>query len=92
MKMHIDIDVCDDVCEELYIAFCGPMELTESGEKQFGEALDYELEITGDVAIVKIDDDNDDVWGARLEKAKELFYSLAGYCSSDDYDKWFKEV
>lgn len=29
IKQSIDVDVYDDVCEELAIAFCGPMELTD---------------------------------------------------------------
>ena len=35
IKRDDDIDVYDDVCEELGIAFCGPLELTPEGEKQF---------------------------------------------------------
>lgn len=28
--------------------------------------------------------------GGRLQKAWEFLCSLAGYCSCDNYDKWFK--
>ena len=46
LKMDIDIDVYDNVTEELAVAFCGPMELTEAGIRRFGEVLDYWVELT----------------------------------------------
>ena len=101
-----DIDVYDNVCESLAIAFCNPFDddevhnwdeyLTECGMEQFKEVLDYPMEIYyGCVggcmnAIVLIDDDDDKVWKRRLRKAEEFFESAAGYCSCEDYDKWFK--
>ena len=93
MKMDIDIDCYDDVCEEIGIAFCGPMELTEEGEKKFAEVMHYpiELDMKHGTCIIKVDDPSDIVWKKRLRKAKEFFYSIAGYCSYDDYDKWFKD-
>ena len=93
----IDIDVYDDVCEELGIAFCGPMELTEEGLKKFAEVLDYELTLVlhsyGDLPayIVHVDDEKDEVWKDRLAKAKEFFEAAAGYCSVEDFEKWFKD-
>jgi hypothetical protein len=96
LKAEMDIDVYDDVCEELSIAFCGPMELTEDGEDEFGEVLDYTVEINPisyggyPAAIVLIDDPDEAVWTERLEKAKRFFESAAGYCASSDYDRWFK--
>ena len=95
IKMPIDIDMYDDVCEELAIAFCGPLVLTEEGEKQFAEVLEYEVTLHNNgschVGIVEIDDEEDDVWEARLKKAKKFFYGAAGYCTVDEYEKWFKE-
>ena len=98
IKLNTDIDVYDDVCEELGICFCGPIMLTEEGEQHFSEVLDYDvtvhLAITSrdcSYATVHVDDDDDKVWKRRLRKAKEFFHSLAGYCSEDDYEKWFIE-
>lgn len=106
MRVMDDIDVYDDVCESLAIAFCNPFDddeehdwseyLTERGMKQFSDVLDYPMEIyDGCVggcayAIVKVDDDDDNVWRARLIRAKRFFESAAGYCSCEDYDKWFR--
>lgn len=95
MPMEIDIDVYDNVCDDIGIAFCGPMKLTEEGEKHFGEVLDYPVTLkkySGDIVAIVIVDNPDKGWEKRLNKAKDFFYSLAGYCDCDDYDKWFKEV
>ena len=95
IKREIDIDVYDDVCEELGIAFCGPAELTPEGEEKFAEVLDYDIEIVNEGwamwqnAIVHVDGEN---WRHKLHVAKEFFDSLAGFCPCDDYDRWFKEV
>ena len=93
LQMEIDIDVYDDVCEELGIAFYGPQPLTPEGEKEFAEIMDYQIRINlcsyGGLpaAILCIDGLED--WNKRLGKAKRFFYAAAGYCACDDYDKWF---
>ena len=69
------------------------MGLTEEGAEHFAEVLDYDIMIdtSGDfsTATIHVDDDDDKTWKRRLKKAKEFFYSAAGYCDADDYDKWF---
>lgn len=97
IQQPIDIDVYDDVCEELAIAFCGPQALTKAGEKKFADIMDYPVQINphsyGNLpaAIILIDDPDDEVWKRRLRKAKEFFDSAAGYCACSDYDRWFKD-
>lgn len=97
LSQEIDVDVYDDVCEELAIAFCGPLELTDDGRTKFAEVLGYELTLVPQsygglpAYIVHVDDPDDDVWESRLRKAKEFFEAAAGYCSVDDYCRWFKE-
>ena len=84
----IDIDVLDDVCEELYISFVGPIKLTEAGEEKFKEVLDLDIEVREDDAILLISHRDD--WEGLLKKSKTLFNSAAGYCSSSNWDKWFQ--
>lgn len=95
LGMEIDIDVIDDVCEELYICFCGPMKLTPEGAERFSDVLDYPVSMLNytdcSYAVVHIDDPDDHVWQEKLHKAKEFFEADAGYCSDSDYDKWFCE-
>ena len=95
IKQEIDIDVYDDVCEELCIAFVGPLELTEEGLKKFSDVLNYNVVINSDsyggfsAAIVCVDGKE---WNSKLRKAIEFFDAAAGYCPADCYDKWFKET
>ena len=91
LKEHICVDVYDDVCEELAIAFVGPAELTEEGKEYFADVLELEADLCEAVAILKIDDPDDKVWEARLSRSKELFEGLAGYCAESQYKRWFKE-
>lgn len=90
---HDDIDVYDNVCEELGIAYCGEIELTKEGKEYFKEVLEYYIDIEENsrypVAIVDVDGP-EGVWQKKLKKAKEFFYSAAGYCSDENYQKWFK--
>lgn len=86
----VDVDVYDDVCEELCIAMCGPVELTEEGKRRFAEVLEYEVTLGDGCAVVSCDGP-DGVWQKKLKEAKRFFEGAAGYCSEEDYEKWFKE-
>lgn len=91
IKGNTDIDIVDDVCEELFIAVCRPVGLTEEGERKFAEVLGYEVSIIDrpkyPVAILHISNSPD--WEKKLHKAMEFFWAHAGYCDADDWDKWF---
>ena len=94
LPMEIDIDCYDNVCEEIGIAYCGPMELTEDGAREFADVMEYSIEIIKDqigydVCIITVDDDPNIRWREKLNRAKEFLYSIAGYCADTDYDKWF---
>ena len=94
---EIDIDCYDNVCESIGIAYCGPMALTEEGQKKFAEVIEYECEILRDpmgydVCIIKVDDDPNVPWKDKLLRAKEFFLSIAGYCDSDQFDRWFSYI
>lgn len=91
LKMEIDVDVYDSICDEIAIAFCGPVKLTEEGETHFSKVLDYPVEFNRDCSeVCVILDETEGVWQKQLRKAKDFFWSLAGYCAVDDYDRWFK--
>lgn len=84
-----DADVYDNVCEELGIAFCGPLKLKKEGKREFADVLEYDIKDYGGVWVVNIDFDD---WEDRLEKAKHFFHAAAGYCEDEEWDRWFKEV
>ena len=90
---HADVDVYDDVCEELGIAFCGEIKLTNEGAEHFKEVLQYNIKVDEDcgVAIVNVDAE-EGVWQRKLRNAKSFFYAAAGYCADDDWNKWFQFV
>lgn len=97
LPMKIDIDCYDNVVEEIGIAYCGPMALTEEGLKEFADVIEYECEILHDpigydVCIIKVDDDNNTSWRNKLRKANRFFRAIAGYCDCDDFDKWFIDI
>ena len=99
LEMEIDIDVYDNVCDELAVCFVGPMELTEAGKRKFAEVLEFDVSISSVhdynanvVAIVDVDDENEEVFEHKLEAAKELFEGMAGWCTVDEWKEWFKEV
>lgn len=87
IPMEVDVDVYDDCCEACQIAFCGPMKLTENGEKRWAKVLEHEISFFGDcTAIVHADDEDD------ADEVAAFFNAAAGYCSVSDYDAWFDET
>lgn len=83
---YVSVDVCDDYDERCYIAYESGYELTDAGMKRFAGALD--------VPIYKICNDCITLHCPTREEAqacKELFYSIAGFCSEKNFDKWFEE-
>ena len=92
LRMNIDIDVYDDDSDGIGIAFCGPVGLTDEGRKEWRDILYYKVSfvdetIAGDIAVVKIPDDVD--YDEKLDRCSEFFGALAGYCSQEDWEKWF---
>ena len=90
-ESHNDVDVYDNVCEEIGIAYCSGMKLTKAGEEHFKDVLDLDIDVHEDHCYALIDvDDEEGVWQKKLRKAKEFFYSAAGYCACDEWDVWFE--
>lgn len=80
-----DVDIYVDGIDG--IAYCGER-LTNEGEKHFARALD--LPMDGHAVISNDDADYDeDNENSALQLAWELLAGGAGYCSCEDYDKWF---
>jgi len=87
IKEEIDIDVCDDYDESCYVAFCGAIELTEEGEKEFADVLDFNIKIyTNGFPVAIIENVEND---KQVRKLGKLFYGMAGFCTEKDWNKWF---
>lgn len=88
-----DMDVANDVTDDLAPCWCGEL-LTEEGEKKFAKALELEAEIRpvwGTPGIVlKIDQYPD--WEKKWNRAQRMFTAMAGYCTEEEWNKWFKSI
>ena len=93
LHLDIDTDVVDNVCEELCVAFVGPIGLTEEGKKHFATALNLNIEVanTCDRAVVSVGAGSIGAWRDKISAAEELFNAAAGYCSEEQWNKWFKD-
>lgn len=98
LEQEICIDVYDNVCEELAIAFDGPMELTEAGKQKFAEVLEYDVSLmsvhdhhANVITVLDVDDPDEVEFERKLAAAKELFESMAGWCTMDEGREWFKD-
>lgn len=93
--MGEDVDVSVDGTG-FVIAVCPPIALTPDGEKEFGEVLDtlyVDVEEYGNCVMSDSDEDYDlydEYETGKLQGAIELLASLAGYCPSSKFDKWFE--
>ena len=95
-----DIDVYDDYDESLGIAFCGgDVTLTDEGWEHFADVMGLDVEVYDSCAVVNvgdlIDPDHDpdeDPDPPVFAMVKKLFYTLAGYCAEENYDKYVKEI
>lgn len=87
LTIDIDADVYDDYDERLGIAFCSGYTLTPIGEKVFEKALNLPISsIRYGVCIIHCET------GKEASIARDFFESIAGYCSTSDFDKWFVSI
>ena len=87
--IDFDVDVMDDYADDWCIAYCPLTALTKDGEKEFADVLDLNVDVDENYseAVVFIDERED--YKKLHRRLKEFFYALAGYCSEEDWDKWF---
>lgn len=94
IKYRVDIDIYNNVTDEESICLCCPLELTSEGEKKWENVLDYSVDVTCDRGYYSAecicDDDPNIKWEIKAKKLNQFLYSVAGYCSDEDYNKWFK--
>ena len=95
IKDFIEVfDGCIDVANnyvDFIVSYCGE-KLTTEGKIKFAEALDLEIQsLNKHYIIIKIDEGNTTPKECerRFKLMEDLFCSIVGYCSADDWDKWF---
>ena len=89
-KIEDDTDVWSDYTDRIPVCVCPPVKFTAEGEKEFKHELDeIMVEYDGDVCNVLCNDTADP--DKTEDEAFTLLYSLAGYCSAKDYERWFED-
>lgn len=87
-----DVDVQVDGTD-CFIAVCfGEMKFTKEALEYFKDCLDN-MYVCENIILSKNDEDYADYeerGEGRLALTEELLKSLAGYCSCEDYEKWFE--
>ena len=99
------VDVYENVADLVGVAFewDNTLKLTKEAEKHFKKALEYKVAsidkyilVLDTVASVSKEEieacDFEDTIPAATQNAIDFFWSIAGYCSVEDYNKWFEEV
>lgn len=98
-------DVYGNIADEVGIAFVneGHEWLTEDGRKHFKDVLELNVRVTNKLIMVdtesalsKDDIDNFEFnsyesYPDLVKLLSDLFWSYAGYCSPENWDKWFKK-
>lgn len=85
-------DVYDDVCDGIGVCYCGGMKLTDEGKKEFAEILECELDVCDEESLATFLIDECKDWKRKYKVAKAFFWSAAGYCVDDDFNKWFEYI
>ena len=95
-----DIDVYNDVWDDEGVAICLPLLFTDEGLREFADVLELEVK-TGFyywgrdafprliVELSKIPENQQSKMRKHLNR---FLWAQAGYCSCEDWDKWFKEI
>ena len=102
-NFRISVDVYENIADLIGIAFEGETELTEAGKRKFAKALQFEVyALYKDMLVIdtekyfkdrkiNIDDyDFEEEIPPQVQNLIDLFWAVAGYCSTEDYIKWFK--
>lgn len=95
LSTDVDIDITNNVTDDFAAAFVGPLKLTEDGEKEFADVLDYDVVLSDGCAEIIVHRPDDDAlnniieWRMRWFKASRFFNSAAGYCSEEHFKRWF---
>ncbi len=85
-----DVDVGSDYMDDFEAAYCGA-QLTDAGKNRFADILDLPITVYNNAKkhyiCATVHAEN----AAQHELVKTLFFSAAGYCSEEEYEKLFKE-
>ena len=87
--IDFDVDVCDDYIDDLDVAFCPPLALTDNGREAFKDILDLDVRVckSHSYACVLLNDkENCDELHRMLY---DFLWGAAGYISDDEWNELF---
>lgn len=92
LDLEQDTDIYNDYDEQPGIAVCGPVLLTEEGEKRYADLMDLNVKLIDYCsAVVSVYDQRDDSWKRKRDLLNEFAWSAAGYIDDELYQKLFRE-
>lgn len=91
ISLDVDTDICNDVTEDMAPAFCGEMNITENGIKEFKEVLDIVGVYDNDERLFTVLIDKFVDWEKKWNMICRFFTCAAGYCDCDEWDNWFAD-
>ena len=101
-ELSFNVDVYENIADLIGIAFCGETALTDEGKEHFSKALRFPIKRI-DKSMLVIDTekyyndkkinldkyDFEETFPSGVQNLIDLFWAVAGYCSCEDYEKWF---
>ena len=91
-----DIDVYNDVWDDEGVAICLPLHFTDECLREFADVLELEVEVKPqwgyESLVVQLDKLPDNEQSKMRRRLNVFLWAQAGYCSCEDWDKWFKEI
>lgn len=91
LTREIDADVADEYDERLYIAYVGPVRLTDLGKKEFKDVLEYNATIFESLPYNCLNISIQTMTAKEANRAKKFFEMLAGYCPESEYNKYVED-
>jgi hypothetical protein len=89
-----DVDICSDYTDFLQVNYVGnnSVTFTDVGLCRFKKTLSLEIDYDdgSNEAVVLIPEDTEAEMDEYEYEVGRLFKALAGYCSVDNFDTWFK--
>lgn len=91
MDKNIDADVGNKVLDIEIPAFCGPIKILPKAKKEWADVLNQTVTIhysqdNYQTTWIMLNAENEE----DVRRARRFFLALAGYCSQENFDKWFK--
>lgn len=87
--IDFDVDVCDDYADDIDVAFCPPLALTDNGREAFKDLLDLDVRVCKSHSYACVLIDNKENCDELHKMLTAFLWGAAGYIPSDEWDELF---